>query len=77
MGAKVGSSLLSPTAFALTISLAGTYEDAGAGVQASNLADITTSYSMSIGEKKRAHFQSSPSYFFPLFTHYRPQFYVS
>jgi hypothetical protein len=47
--AKLGSSLLSPTAFALVISLAGTYEDAGAGVQWANLTDQTNDYSMAAG----------------------------
>ena len=47
--AKLAGSLLSPTAFALVINLAGTYEDAGAGVQWSNLGDTTGNYSMSSG----------------------------
>jgi hypothetical protein len=47
---QLGASLLSPTAFALTISLAGTYEDAGSGVQFINLADVTTNYSLLGGE---------------------------
>lgn len=55
LGPKVGASLLSPTAFALAISLAGTYEDGGIGVRASNLPDITSSYSMSIGEAAGAY----------------------
>ena len=48
--AKLASSLLSPTAFALVINLAGTYEDAGAGVQWANLNNLTSGYTISSGK---------------------------
>jgi len=54
--AKLAACLLSPTAFGLVINLAGTYEDAGSGVQWGNLQDSTANgnntgnFTMAAGE---------------------------
>ena len=47
--AQLASSLLSPTAFALLVNLAGTFEQAGSGVQWSNLADDVGGYTIVTG----------------------------